>query len=223
MKDIFKISAVIIFIIITQSCKKEVDNSFQDIDGNVYNPIQVGTQVWMKENLRTTRYSNGDLIPTTTPVTLDIQSETTPKYQWVSDGNTGNVAVYGRLYTWYAATDTRRVCPTGWHLPSDDEWTLLITYLGGETVAGGKLKETGVSHWTAPNTGATNETGFTALPGGYRGTAGIYDITTDGYWWTTTEYSNSVSYYRFISSSVSEANRLSCPKNYGFSIRCLQD
>ena len=121
MKNRTGISVVIIIIILIQSCKKEVDYSLQDIDGNVYdNTVTIGTQIWMTENLRTTRYSNGDSIGTTT---LDISGESTPKYQWAYDGNESNVATYGRLYTWYAVTDSRNVCPVGWHVPSDAEWT----------------------------------------------------------------------------------------------------
>ena len=118
----------------------------------------------------------------------------TPKYQWAYDGNESNVATYGRLYTWYAVTDSRNVCPTGWHVPTDAEWTTLTTFLGGENVAGGKLKETGTTHWTTPNTGATNETGFTALPSGYRYIDGTFlTIFSMGIWWSSTEASKMVS------------------------------
>jgi uncharacterized protein (TIGR02145 family) len=114
----------------------------------------------------TIKYRNGDIIGTTTPATLDISSETSPKYQWAYDGNESNVATYGRLYTWYAATDSRAVCPTGWHLPTDAEWTTLTTYLGGESVAGGKLKEAGTTHWNSPIqelTTAVDSQGFLAV------------------------------------------------------------
>ena len=121
-----------------------------DIDGNVYNTVTIGTQVWMKENLKVTKYRNGDAIGITTPATLDIWGETSPRYQWAYDGNESNVATYGRLYTWYAVTDSRGVCPTGWHVPTDSEWTTLTDYLGGESVAGGKMKEAGTTHWNSP-------------------------------------------------------------------------
>src|SRR5262245_32163336 len=100
-----------------------------DIDGNVYHTVNIGTQVWMLENLKTTKYRNGDLIETTTPATLDITSESTPKYQWAYNGEENNAATYGRLYTWYAATESRNVCPSGWHVPSDVEWTTLSNFL----------------------------------------------------------------------------------------------
>ena len=163
----------------------------RDGDGNTYGTITIGAQVWMASNLKTTKYSNGNPIGTTTSATLDISNATTyptPKYQWAYAGTESNVATYGRLYTWYAATDTRNVCPTGWHVPADSEWATLTTYLGGLSVAGGQLKETGTSHWQSPNAGATNTSGFTALPGGSRTNDGtFYSIGGYGYWWSSTE------------------------------------
>jgi uncharacterized protein (TIGR02145 family) len=112
-----------------------------DGDGNIYTTVTIGSQTWIRENLKTTKYPNGDLIGTTTPATLDISSETSPKYQWAYEGDDINVLIYGRLYTWYAATDSRKICPVGWHIPNDTEWTILITYLCGGGIAGGKLKK----------------------------------------------------------------------------------
>ena len=110
----------------------------------VYTTVTIGTQVWMAENLKTTKYSNGDSIGTTSPATLDISIESAPKYQWAYDGNESNVTTHGRLYTWYTVTDSRNVCPIGWHLPTDAEWSTLTTYLGGEGVAANKkLSDTG--------------------------------------------------------------------------------
>jgi uncharacterized protein (TIGR02145 family) len=135
-----------------------------DVEGNVYNTVTIGNQTWMKENLKVTKYRDGTAIGTTT---ASIPNDSSSKYQWAYNGAESNVSTYGRLYTWYAATDSRGVCPSGWHLPTNAEWTTLITYLG-ESVAGGKMKEAGTTHWISPNTGATNSSGFTALPGGYR-------------------------------------------------------
>jgi uncharacterized protein (TIGR02145 family) len=127
---------MVLVLILSNSCKK--DNPTQpdkkpstvtDGDGNIYGKVIIGTQVWLTENLKTTKYRNGDLIGTTTPAGLDIYDEVTPKYQWAYAGNEDNVATYGRLYTWYAITDTRNVCPTGWHVPSDAEWLTLENYL----------------------------------------------------------------------------------------------
>jgi uncharacterized protein (TIGR02145 family) len=227
LKTIIEIVGIVVIIILIQSCKKEVDNVIKDIDGNVYTSITIGTQVWMAENLKTTKYRNGDLIGTTTPATLDISAEATPKYQWAYDGDESNAAIYGRLYTWYAATDTRNVCPAGWHVPIDTEWTALATFLGGDQVAGGKLKETGLDHWQTPNEGATNETGFTALPGGIRVPEGsFYNMGLRGFWWSATEqsdFSNSIAWCRWIQNNFSEFVLVSERKKLGLSVRCLRD
>ncbi len=213
--------------------KRTTDNVYTlagtvtDIDGNVYHTVTIGKQVWMVENLKTTRYRNGDIIGTTSPARLDISNSRTyptPKYQWAYAGNESNVASYGRLYTWYAATDSRGLCPTGWHLPSNAEWTTLTTFLGGESVAGGKLKEAGKSHWSVPNKGATNSSGFTALPGGYRHyNATFNNIGANGYWWSSTENYESNAGTRNMHYNYSNVNRNNYPKTNGFSVRCLRD
>jgi uncharacterized protein (TIGR02145 family) len=216
------VSGLILIIILIQSCKKEVDYPLQDIDGNVYGKeVTLGTLVWMVENLKTTKYSNGDSIGTTA---LDISNESTPKYQWAYDGDESKVATYGRLYTWYAVTDSRNICPTGWHVPGDNDWTTLTTFLGGEDIAGGKLKETGTTHWLTPNEGATNESNFTALPGGCRYDAGIFGyLTNRGFWWSSTEYSMSLGYFRTMSSTFGFVSGDGTNKQYGFSVRCIKD
>ncbi len=213
-------------LILTNSCKKsdKTNTEVTDKDGNVYKIVTIGTQVWMAENLKTTKYRNGDLIGTTTPATLDIHLESTPKYQWAYDGNESNVSTYGRLYTWYAVTDSRNVCPTGWHLPNNTEWTTLTTYLGGESVAGGKLKETGTTHWISPNTGATNETGFTALPGGGRDSyGGSFDVGRNGGWWSSIDYNTNSAWYLYLYNDDNNVNRPSDSKGNGYSVRCLKD
>ncbi|MCX6302163.1 MAG: fibrobacter succinogenes major paralogous domain-containing protein [Bacteroidia bacterium] len=204
-----------------------------DIEGNIYKTIAIGTQVWMAENLKATRYNNGDLIGTTTPSTLNISDEIKPKYQWAYDGNESNVTVYGRLYTWYAVTDSRNVCPSGWHVPTDTEWTTMTTYLGGESeggasidnsVTGGKMKETGTTHWQSPNTAATNESGFTALPGGYRtGDVPFHSIGADGLWWSSTECDINSAYTRSMNYSVGNVVSYYNFKKMGGSVRCLRD
>ena len=158
--------------------------TISDIDGNIYNIVSIGSQVWMAENLKVTKYLNGELIGTTT---LDISGESAPKYQWAYGNDENNVPTYGRIYTWFAITDNRGVCPTGWHVPTDTEWETLKSSLGDPTLAGGKLKETGTLHWLTPNTGATNETGFTAVPGGYRLLNGSFaSINLTSYHWSST-------------------------------------
>jgi uncharacterized protein (TIGR02145 family) len=194
-----------------------------DIDGNTYNTIVIGTQTWMAENLKTTKYRNGDLIGTTTPTTLDIQGESTPKYEWAYSGNESNVATYGRLYTWHTVTDNRIVCPTGWHVPTDADWTTLTDFLGGLNLAGGKLKETGTTHWSDPNTGATNESGFSALPGGQRYNFGTFgNMGSYGRWWSSTEASITTGYYRSMSFNDNLVYSYSYVKQSGFSVRCIQ-
>jgi len=196
-----------------------------DIDGNLYNTIRIGDQIWMTENLKTTHFANGDIIPDGTGAG-DISGETEPKYWFAYNDDLNNINPYGLLYTWYAVTDNRKVCPDGWHVPSIGDWNTLITYLGGSSVAGGKLKEAGTLHWASPNTGATNETGFTALPGGYRSNLGVFSLFgTWGSWMTSTE-SNPTSTWRadmlYNTSSV-QITASSNSKAFGYSVRCVRD
>lgn len=200
------------------------NSKIADVDGNSYNVVKVGTQVWMSENLRTTKYRNGDPIGTTTTITQNISAEATPKYEWEYNGSPELGDDYGRMYTWFATTDSKNVCPTGFHVPSDDEWTVLKDFLGGEAVAGAKLKETGTVHWVAPNTTSTNETGFTAIPGGYRSDLGEYfGMGNISYFWSTTTHSAG-----FVRGQEMRDNTISIvmgtytPKN-GMYVRCLKD
>jgi uncharacterized protein (TIGR02145 family) len=197
----------------------------KDIDGNVYNTVTIGTQIWMKENLKVTKYNNGDPIATTTPATLNVsQEEDKARYQWAYEGDESKVKDYGRLYTWYAVTDSRKVCPAGWHVPSDAEWKVLIDFLGGEDVAGEKLKEKGDTHWYS-DMGASNESGFTALPGGYRNGSGKFGgLCHEGYWRTSTEYNTYFAYYQAIMSGYKNISKdYNVPKENGLSVRCLKD
>jgi len=224
MKTIIKIAGIVVITILIQSCTKKDDNVIKDIDGNVYTSVTIGTQVWMKENLKTTKYRNGDLIGTTTPATLDISVEAAPKYQWAYEGNESNVNTYGRLYTWFAVTDTRGICPTGWHLPLDTEWNTLTNFLGGENVAGGKLKERGTIHWVTPNTGATNRSGFTALPSGLYYDLRIFDsIGYIGAWWCSTEDLASDSCFRWVTYDHAAVVGIDLNKHFGLSVRCVRD
>lgn len=196
-----------------------------DADGNNYTSVTIGTQTWMVENLKTTRYNNGDLIGTTVPMNLDITTAVSPKYQWPCGGNEAYVAEYGRFYTYYVITDSRNVCPTGWHMPTDAEWTTLTTFLGGASVAGGKIKEAGTAHWQTPNLGATNETGFLALPGGYRGINGAFvSLTVTGYFWSTT-LNPTPDWAWGVGLHYDDAILLRGGyfKNDGASVRCLKD
>jgi uncharacterized protein (TIGR02145 family) len=193
-----------------------------DIDGNTYNIVTIGTQVWMAENLKTTKYRNGDLIGTTSPATLDISSEAAAKYQWAFNGDESFVPIYGRFYTWNTVADSRNICPVGWHIPGDAEWTILTVNLSGD---GFKLKESGTAHWTSPNTGSTNESGFTALPGGTRFNSYSFfcNIGVIGNWWTSSELDNSSAYGRFINNVSSVVSISGYIKSTGLSVRCLKD
>jgi len=198
-----------------------------DADGNIYTTVTYGTQTWFAENLKTTKYRNGTSIPTTTDPAENIVSLSNPAYQWAYDGNENNVSTYGRLYTWYAATNASELCPVGWHVASSDDWNILYDALGGAYYAGGPMKETGYTHWQNPNVGATNESGFTALPSGYREPTGIfYDLGFSGYWWTKTSSTNGTdAYIRWLDYNYSVAGDVTshAAKSCAMSVRCIKD
>ena len=212
-------------------------NTVTDIDGNVYHTITIGTQTWMVENLKTTKYRNGDVIGTTTGA---IPYDATSKYQWAYDGNEANVAKYGRLYTWWAATDTRNIAPEGWHIPTDAEWTSLENYLitngynyDGSTTSNKIAKAlAATTDWaTYTETGAigndltkNNSSGFAALPGGYRSYDGPFFAVGDaGFWWGYTQNTYSNAWARSMGCYSSGLGRHSYTISYGFSVRCVRD
>lgn len=193
-----------------------------DIDGNGYDTVHIGTQVWMKQNLKTSKYNNGTTIPNITDNAAWSGLSTGGRAYYNNDSVT-NADTYGALYNWYAV-NTGNLCPFGWHVPTDSEWTALVNYLGGTTIAGGKLKEAGLTHWNSPNTGATNSSGFTALPGGYRLTSGTYNfIGKLGYWWTSSESTTSDAFRWKLNYDAISISKTSSTKQFGFSVRCLRD
>jgi uncharacterized protein (TIGR02145 family) len=193
-----------------------------DADLNTYSTVIIGTQLWMGESLKTTKYTNGTTIPTTPDINTDISGESNPEYQWPVDGDEANVAAYGRLYTWYAVTN-HNVCPTGFHVPSDTELETLKAYLGGQDVAGGKLKETGTAHWQSPNTGATNETHFTALPASYRVPAGTFIILNEAsYLWSATNGIGPLAWGQGMIYTDATLIRNGYTKTDGVSVRCMK-
>ncbi len=197
--------------------------SVTDIDGNEYAVVTIGTQTWMKENLKVTHYRNGDPIPTGLSISA-WGSTASGAYTYYND-DPGNNAVYGKLYNWFAAADSRNIAPVGWHVPSADERSILYNTVGGLDVGGGELKEAGLTHWDDPNSGATNNSGFTALPGGIRRPTGEYwFMGFSGYWWTTTDYAgyNDVEFLGLFANSA-EADQISDVKENGLSIRCVKD
>ncbi len=216
----------VLIIAITGSCKK-VDTkpkgeTVTDIDGNVYQTVTIGTQVWMAENLRTTRYRDSMAIPN---VSNDItwNNLTTGAYCDL-ENESMNSDTYGKLYNWYAVHSVHKLSMEGWHVPTDEDWQILSDYLGGDSIAGGKLKETGVSHWKSPNTGATNESKFNARPGGYRGVNGTFtDMKVYGNWWSATDENSALAWGRYLYYDNSIFGRGHGKKSFGFSIRCVKD
>jgi uncharacterized protein (TIGR02145 family) len=199
-----------------------------DVESNTYKTVYIGTQQWMAENLKVTKYSDGTSIPNIIDNTGWLNNTTGAWAYYNNDA--ANNAKYGKLYNWYAVSKTsngnKNVCPTGWHVPTDAEWTVLTDYLGGKFVAGGKLKEVGTSNWNSPNTDATNTSLFTGLPGGYRYFGGNYDdVGGYGNWWSSTEGSPGDAWYRSLSANNGIASRDSYDynKDGGFSVRCLRD
>ena len=196
--------------------------SMSDQQGNVYKTIVIGSQEWMAENLKTTIYRNGDEISN---VTDGAQWIGLTAGAWCSYNNDSQYdCPYGKLYNWYAVADSRNVCPTGWHVPSDGEWTILTNALGGVAVAGGKMKSTGTQNWLSTNTSATNESGFSGLPGGYRSSGGTFgNIGDSGNWWSSTENLTYFAWSRGLGYSNGSVLRNYYNKKDGFSVRCLRD
>ena len=207
-----------------------------DYNGNIYGTVQIGNQCWLRENLKNTHYADGTPLIDGTSV-IDITGDYLSKYCFSYNNNINNVSTYGRLYTWaavmneeptsnYNPSSVQGICPSGWHLPSDAEWIELTGYLGEFDNSGGKLKESGTAHWLDPNTDATNESGFTALPGGVRFNTGTYqDMNYSGIWWSSTESDEMSANTRGLlynsGNYVTSFN--SNQKDYGFSVRCVKD
>ena len=194
-----------------------------DIDGNVYRTVIIGTQTWMVENLKTTKYRNGDAISN---VTKDSEWETIKVDAWCNyDNKDTNGELYGRLYNWNAVSDKRNMAPKGWHVPTNKEWELLEEFLGGNEIAGGKLKEIGFENWMTPNRGATNELGFSARPGGcrYANDGKFYGVGNSGYWWSSTEASTSCAWGSGLGYDDSNVRRNYFTKSGGCSVRCVRD
>ncbi len=204
-----------------------------DIDGNVYQTIKIGNQWWMAENLKVTHYRNGDAIPN---VIDNYSWSTTSKAAYCNyDNNTSNAATYGRLYNWYAVVNGKNIAPEGWHVPTDKEWKEFEMYLGLSqseadlafyrgTDEGGKMKEAGTSHWRSPNEGATNESGFTALPGGYRKYVnGYFHVMGLGAIFWSSSNTGLYAWCRRLSYDTSDVLRTYQSFCYGYSVRCVRD
>lgn len=193
-----------------------------DFDGNMYAVVKICDQFWLKQNLKVTHYRNGNPIPNETGIAA--WSNLTSGAYCDYENTPGNSSTYGKLYNYYSVVDSRNLCPIGWHVPSDPEWITLENCLGGINVAGAELKETGTTHWKTPNTGATNSSGFTALPGGYRNSNGEFgNISEQGYWWSTTGSSASYAYFHSLSFENKGVSRGNYSRGFGFSVRCIKD
>ena len=201
-----------------------------DQDNINYKTVTIGSQVWMAQNLSTTKLNDNTSIPMIVDTAV-WNNLITPAFCWYEDENASNRKIYGALYNWYAV-NTGKLCPDGWHVPSNNDWITLRTCLGGEDIAGGKLKEKGTGHWLSPNNGATNESGFTALPSGMRGivatgNSGEFEGRgTDCCWWSTSalgEEPSSLIFGLWINHNYSRIFRREFYVNDGVSVRCVKD
>lgn len=222
-KYLFLLLALVAFI----SCEKDDDKSdsttVTDIDGNVYQTVKIGDQVWMAENLRVTHYRDGSAIPNITETSAWTGLSSGARCYYNNDSATHD-AVYGVLYNGYAITDSRNIAPEGWHVATADDWDELKTALGDSVGIGGKLKEEGTTHWIPPNTGATNETHFGALPGGLRNETGTYlNATSSGYWWAPDEGTGDNLSIRSLYCNELKIFTYSFSKKMAFSVRCVKN
>ncbi|MFM9053055.1 MAG: FISUMP domain-containing protein, partial [Bacteroidota bacterium] len=203
--------------------------SLTDIDGKTYNTVQIGTQCWTQSNLKVSKYRNGNSISNITDQSAWSQTNTSNTGAWCNYNNSSaNNTLYGKLYNWYAVNDSRGLCPTGWHVPLDAEWTTLTDFLGGESVAGGKMKSTATQPaaggWDSPNTGATDSSGFTGLPGGYRDSDGGFNVLGSyGNWWSSSGAGSGVAWDRRLGHDGAGAFRGIFINRVGISVRCAKD
>jgi uncharacterized protein (TIGR02145 family) len=219
-----------------QNPKSGFGPNITDSDGNSYKTVYIGSQTWMAENLKTSKYNDGTSIPNVKD-SLEWLKLTTGAWCYYDNDNKYN-AKYGKLYNWYAvdsiSNGNKNVCPTGWHVPSDAEWKVLTDYLGGDSIGGGKMKEVGITSWYSPNTLATNTSLFTGLPGGYRKGNCNYcgDHSYEGvcvfigvrsYWWSSSELSGGNSWFRTLRSDEGDVYRGGLEFKSGLSVRCLRD
>lgn len=226
-----------LFVLLLSGCKKSETTSdivipygtVSDLEGNAYKTVTIGSQTWMAENLRSIKLTDGKSISYVTDNSA-WSNLTSPGYSYYSNDSTSYKAKNGALYNWYTV-QTNKLCPTGWHVPSDAEWTTLATSLGIDSLAGGKLKATGSLDWYVPNLHATNATGFSALPCGYRTYNGFYNnIGYSGNWWSSTEYTTSDArfFYLRFDKGFAYDNKTTTGKNsveklYGLSVRCVKN
>lgn len=248
MKDIisiYTITMIIIFLFVANSCKKDDDNTINqtngkttaifnssltygtmtDQDGNEYKTFNINGQTWMTENLRTTKYQNGDAIPKIgdSATWASLTTGAFCNYNKTEDIDT--IATFGRLYNWYAVSDSRNLAPVGWHVATKTDWYLLTILLGGENIAGSKLKEIGNLHWFGVNSDVTNESGLTVLPSGLRhpSNSSFCCMGSRGIFWSSTQSDDSYAWVMSIDSYSNNSDINSNHMNFGFAIRCVKD
>jgi uncharacterized protein (TIGR02145 family) len=217
-----------------------------DKDNNTYSTVSIGAQCWTTTNLKVTKYDDGSLIPDLTSSASNPWATSGARTEYVAAGVTGYVGTFGYLYNWYAVNDLRKLCPAGWHVPTDAEWTIMIqtldpfqavnsgnvsTFTGVQSSTAGTVMKSTVTNssigsglgWN-PGSPGTNTSGFTALPGGYRDFDGsFYDIRYDAFFWSATEYDGTIAWFRYLTNSRSNVYRSSIDKSVGASVRCLRD
>lgn len=200
-----------------------------DVEGNTYKTVTIGNQTWMAENLKTAKYNDGTIIPNLIENNHWVYSLTDTMGGWCYYNNDeSNNLKYGKLYNWYVVNPTsngnKNVCPTGWHVPSNAEWKTLTDYLGGDSTAGSKMKESGNKNWMSDNLDATNSSLFTGLPGGYRNNSSFFNLGSKGYWHSTSEHSYpGASWGLSMYGKYKYAYKSDGYKNDGISIRCIRD
>ena len=218
------IALMLLFIVVFVSgCRKaedpEIPLKVTDVDGNVYDVVIIGKQGWMKENLKVTHYSDGAVIPNVTGTTEWASLTSGAWSEYNNSASTGTT--YGKLYNGFAV-ETGKLCPAGWRVPTDDDWTELMDFLGGQSIAGGQLKQAGTSLWKTPNEGATNSSGFTALPAGFRGPTGLfYQNAEVAIWWSSSSEANKLPYWITVFSNPFLARNFPVTKVNGMTIRCI--
>ena len=205
--------------------------TIKDIDGNTYNTVQIGPQCWMKENLRTTKYQNGTNIPLDNSGgklgndSIQTWSTRTEGARTVYGNNINNPTIYGYLYNWHALSDNKGLCPIGWNYPTESDWEVLNSFLGGQDLAGEKMKDSETKLWRNQNSYLTNESGFSALPGGFRNENGTFNnIGLEAYWWSSSDYNPKNSRYRYIGCTCEDSGfrKLYGSKRNGLSVRCIK-
>jgi uncharacterized protein (TIGR02145 family) len=187
--------------------------------------VKIGNQIWSAENLNTDRFANGEFIPEAKSNEAWVEAGKNQKPIWCYYNFNPELGdIYGKLYNWYAVIDSNKLCPIGWHVPSDKDWTTLENYLGGSLIAAGKLKDNSSKYWMNPNKYATNIFGFTGLPGGSISNLGIfYFIGENGIWWTSSPIQENFALFTLFNNLGGDVGRNNASKSSGLSVRCIKD